>query len=74
MALVVVDDFDIGGPVLSSSKTDAPLIIDPDGVLTMTVVGWRFAPVLPVAVVEITCGTGISSFRALAFRFHWSAL
>jgi len=45
MALVVFDDFDIGGPFLSPGKTDAPLVIDPDGVLATTVAGQRFEPV-----------------------------
>ena len=45
IALVVVDDFDIGGPFLSPDETDAPLVIDPDGVLATTVAGQRFKPV-----------------------------
>ena len=44
-ALVVVDDFDIGGPFLSPGETDAPLVIDPDGVLATTDAGQRFEPV-----------------------------
>ena len=42
IALVVVDDFDIGGPFLSPDETDAPLVVDPDGVLATTVAGQRF--------------------------------
>ena len=45
IALVVVDDFDIGGPFLSPGETDAPLVIDPDGVLATTVASQRFEPV-----------------------------
>jgi len=58
MALVVVDDFDIGRSFLGPGETDAPLVIDPDGVLAATVAGqhfelgcWRRAQ-----VVEIACG------------------
>jgi hypothetical protein len=55
-ALVVVDDFDIGGPFLSPDETDAPLIIDLDGVLTTTVASQRFKPVCRwyAQVIEIT--------------------
>ncbi len=55
MALVVVDDFDIGWPFLSPGETDAPLVIDPDGVLATTVAGQRFEPVCwwRAQVVEI---------------------
>src|SRR4051794_21052335 len=45
MALVVVDDFDIGRSFRSPGETDAPLVIDPDGVLPPTVAGQRFEPV-----------------------------
>jgi hypothetical protein len=45
IALVVVDDFDIGGSFLSPDKTDAPLVIDPDGVLASMVARQRFEPV-----------------------------
>ena len=45
IVLVVVDDFDIGRPFLSPGETDAPLLIDPDGVLATTVAGQRFEPV-----------------------------
>ena len=53
---MVVDDFDIGGPFLSPGETDAPLIIDPDGVLTTTVASQRFKPVCRwyAQVIEIT--------------------
>jgi hypothetical protein len=43
-ALVVVDNFDIGGSFLCPDKTDAPLVIDPDGVLATTITGQRFEP------------------------------
>jgi hypothetical protein len=37
MALVVVDDFDIGRSFFGPSETDAPLIVDPDvGMLSPT--------------------------------------
>ncbi len=45
IALVVVDDFDIGGAFLSPGETDAPLVIDADGMLAATVTGQRFEPV-----------------------------
>jgi hypothetical protein len=41
MGLVVVDDFDIGRSFFGPSETDAPLIIDPDGVLSSTTAGQR---------------------------------
>ena len=57
-ALVVVDDFDIGGPFLSPDETDAPLVIDPNGVLATTVAAQRFKPVCwrRTQVVEIARG------------------
>jgi hypothetical protein len=39
MALVVVDDLYIGGSFLGPGETDAPLLIDADGVLATTVAG-----------------------------------
>jgi hypothetical protein len=36
MALVVVDDFDIGRSFFGPSKTNAPLVVDPDRVLPPT--------------------------------------
>jgi hypothetical protein len=33
MALVVVDDFDIGRSFFGPSETNAPLVVDPDRVL-----------------------------------------
>ena len=58
IALVVVDDFDIGGPFLSPDETDAPLVIDPDGVLATTVADQRFEPVCwwRAQVVEMARG------------------
>ncbi len=58
IAFVVVDDFDIGGPFLSPDETDAPLVIDPDGVLATTVAGQRLKPVCwwCTQVVEIARG------------------
>ena len=55
-AIVVVDDFGIDGPFLSPGETDAPLIVDPDEVLTTTVAGQRLKPVCPwyAEVIEIT--------------------
>jgi len=39
IALVVIDDFDIGRPFLSPGETDAPLVIDLDGALVILVAG-----------------------------------
>ena len=41
MALVVVDDFNIGRSFFGPSETDAPLIVDPDGMLSPTAAGQR---------------------------------
>src|SRR6202049_1620844 len=58
IALVVVDNFDIGRPFLSPEEADAPLVIDPDGVLATTFAGQRFKPVCwrRAQVVEIARG------------------
>ena len=47
-------------PFLSPDETDAPLVIDPDGVLAPTVAGQRFKPVCwwRAQVVEIARGMG----------------
>ena len=47
ISLLVVDDFDIGRPFLSPDETDAPLVIDPDGLLATTVAGQRDLRALP---------------------------
>src|SRR5262245_62968550 len=43
--LVVVDDFDIGGPLLGPGETDAPLVVDPDRMLSAAVSRECFEPV-----------------------------
>jgi hypothetical protein len=39
---MVVDDFDIGWSFIGPSEANAPLIINPDRVLSPTVAGQRF--------------------------------
>src|SRR6516162_11687300 len=41
LALVLVEDFDIGRSFFGPSETDAPLIVDPDGMLSPTAAGQR---------------------------------
>jgi hypothetical protein len=55
---VVVDDFDIGWSSFSPSETDAPLVIDADGILATAVAGKRFEPVSgrSAQIVEIARG------------------
>src|SRR5207245_7690251 len=45
--LVIVDDFDVGGPAvaLRPFETDPPLIIDSDAVLTLPISAQHFEPV-----------------------------
>src|SRR5205823_13447510 len=45
--LVVVDDFDMFRTLLGPGETDAPLIVDPDRVLTAAVASQAFQPGLP---------------------------
>jgi hypothetical protein len=58
IALVVVDDFDIGGPFLSPDETDAPLVIDPDGVLATTAFrrNWLLCRKRNGALFLVACG------------------
>jgi hypothetical protein len=50
IALVVIDDFDIGRSFFGPSKADAPLIIDPDRILSSTTAGQR--PLSPSTVTR----------------------
>jgi hypothetical protein len=54
--LVVIDDFDIGRPFFRPSKTNAPLVVDPDRVLPVAVcrehlqsVSWRRPQIAEIA-------------------------
>ena len=58
MALVVVDDFDIGRSFFGPGETDTPLVVDPDRVLSPTAAGQRLQPVCRwcAQVVELPRG------------------
>jgi len=55
---MVVDDFDMGRTLLGPDKADAPLIVNPDGMLPLTMSGKSFEPVAGsgVQVLEISGG------------------
>src|SRR6516225_4598925 len=57
IGLVVIDDFDIGRSFFGPREADAPLIIDPDRVLSPTTTGQRLQPVCRwcAQVVELPC-------------------
>jgi hypothetical protein len=78
ISLVVVDDFDIGGPFLGPGETGAPLVVDPDRMLAAAVPGQRFEPVgwRRAQIIEVASGMEhVKQIRDwlldLRWQLHW---
>jgi hypothetical protein len=61
---VIVDNLNVGRTFTSPAKTYPPLIIDPDGVLAMTIAPWRFKP---IGRRNTKIGKPLSGFQRLEF-------